>query len=612
MSCFFFYFSKFKVFWKYMAMDSAETRYAHLLQPLRDLTKNWDIDLASQLGEYLGELDQMTISFDGGKTMMNFAEAALLIQGSTCIYGRKVELLHTLVFQTLDYISNKNKKRNKQGSSSDGNHEDAPSGNEDDDCEFDEIEQDENVNSQNITMKDPTEPVKIIRLPPESLIPVESLEKQKYPLLSLKGELLGSCKDFRMNNFTMDESGLMRLGSSHTHFLKEVAEIQHNFFVHAPVPLDNEVVAQVIGGYDDDEDDVGAEVLPPLEDHGMEVESEERVERHQAPSEGRMLRPRPAVQPIPEEPKQPKEIVDPWKWHDSYAVFGEDKPLKTGKCYKVPAGLEESGKRKRKGSSKLQDFGSWYSKAFETTDRKLKNGPTYPDLNYIFVSNMGQRLKVQKQILRKRGVFVSDEELKKTYLEPDNIEDRVEVVRHPDEEGEDFSDEEHDNLVDDLEPAEHLGEQEQIFHDLHMSRMSYEDLVKKSVDLFLVNSQKYAQETALSRRVREWEDGINPHLAAQETRSAFDIHEYGDRIVQSLSSVGVKKSFAFVVKGKENTEACRYMLAALQLANDYTVEIDKSEGLEDSVDTMELTLLTTQRAHERLKTYNAPSATDIL
>ncbi|XP_016351476.1 condensin-2 complex subunit H2 [Sinocyclocheilus anshuiensis] len=595
-----------------MVMDSAETRYAHLLQPLRDLTKNWDIDLASQLGEYLEELDLMTISFDGGKTMMNFAEAALLIQGSTCIYGRKVELLHTLVFQTLDYISNKNKKRDKQGSSSDGNQEKNPSGNEGNDCEFDEIEQDENVNSQNITMKDPTEPVKIIRLPPESLIPVESLEKQKYPLLSLKGELLGSCKDFRMNHFTMDESGLMRLGSSHTHFLKEVAEIQHNFSVHEPVPLDNKGVAEVNGGYE--EEDGGAEVLPPLEDHGMEVESEELVERHQAPSEGRMLRPRPAVQPIPEEPKQLKEIVDPWIWHDSYAAFGEDKPLKTGKCYKVPAGLEESGKRKRKGPSKLQDFGSWYSKAFETADRKLKNGPAYPDLNYIFVSKMGQRLKAQKQILRKRGVFVSDEELKKTYLEPENIEGQVEVVRHPDEEGEDFSDEEHDNLVD----AEHLGEQEQIFHDLHMSRMSYEDLVKKSVDLFLVNSQKYAQETALSQRVKEWEDGISPHLAAQvltfcvqETRPAFDIHEYGDRIVQTLCSVGVKKSFAFVVKGKENTEACRYMLATLQLANDYTVEIDKRDGLEESVDTMELTLLTTQRAHERLKTYNAPSATDI-
>lgn len=47
--------------------------------------------------------------------------------------------------------------------------------------------------------------------------------------------------------------------------------------------------------------------------------------------------------------------------------------------------------------------------------------------------------------------------------------------------GEDFSDNEHDNLVDELEPAEHLGEPEHIFQDLHMSRMSYEDLVKKSV-----------------------------------------------------------------------------------------------------------------------------------
>jgi len=40
-----------------------------------------------------------------------------------------------------------------------------------------------------------------------------------------------------------------------------------------------EGVAEVDGGYD--EQDCGAEVLPPLEDHGMEVESEEWVERHQ-------------------------------------------------------------------------------------------------------------------------------------------------------------------------------------------------------------------------------------------------------------------------------------------------------------------------------------------
>lgn len=36
------------------------------------------------------QLDEMCITFDEGKTRLNFAEAALLIQGSTSIYSKKV------------------------------------------------------------------------------------------------------------------------------------------------------------------------------------------------------------------------------------------------------------------------------------------------------------------------------------------------------------------------------------------------------------------------------------------------------------------------------------------------------------------------------------------
>ena len=36
------------------------------------------------------QIERIKISFDGGKTSMNFAEAALLIQGSACIYSKKV------------------------------------------------------------------------------------------------------------------------------------------------------------------------------------------------------------------------------------------------------------------------------------------------------------------------------------------------------------------------------------------------------------------------------------------------------------------------------------------------------------------------------------------
>lgn len=33
-----------------------EARFAHLLNPIRDLAKNWNIDLASNLEEYLAEV----------------------------------------------------------------------------------------------------------------------------------------------------------------------------------------------------------------------------------------------------------------------------------------------------------------------------------------------------------------------------------------------------------------------------------------------------------------------------------------------------------------------------------------------------------------------------
>jgi condensin-2 complex subunit H2 len=44
------------------------------------LAQNWNIDVAKDLEDYLDELEHIQISFDGGKTSLNFAEAALLIQ----------------------------------------------------------------------------------------------------------------------------------------------------------------------------------------------------------------------------------------------------------------------------------------------------------------------------------------------------------------------------------------------------------------------------------------------------------------------------------------------------------------------------------------------------
>jgi len=38
------------------SQNDGESRFAHLLQPIRDLATNWDIDLASDLEDYLSEV----------------------------------------------------------------------------------------------------------------------------------------------------------------------------------------------------------------------------------------------------------------------------------------------------------------------------------------------------------------------------------------------------------------------------------------------------------------------------------------------------------------------------------------------------------------------------
>jgi hypothetical protein len=50
------------------------------LYSYRDLADNWSINIATELEDYLEELETIQISLDGGKTNLNFAEAALVIQ----------------------------------------------------------------------------------------------------------------------------------------------------------------------------------------------------------------------------------------------------------------------------------------------------------------------------------------------------------------------------------------------------------------------------------------------------------------------------------------------------------------------------------------------------
>ncbi|KAM3832681.1 condensin-2 complex subunit H2 isoform 2-T2 [Vipera latastei] len=621
-------------------MEDAESRFVHFLQPIRDLTKNWEVDVATQLGEYLEELDQICISFDGGKTTMNFIEAALLIQGSACIYSKKVEYLYTLVYQALDFISNKKREKQPTSISADGTDGDAGAASaEEEEEEFLSLDDIQQASRTNMDLRDDQQhhTVPVVPLTPMALVPPEDSDKKDNPLFSRKGELLASRKDFRMNTCTPHNGGLFMLdlagrspaqclagrsgdwGRGNPTGAESLAPAAASVAMEVSA-CETPVLALDFSG-EGSESQRPSGAANPAEDHedgcdpfladipeeGQEASqagAEEHV-AHQmsAPrNRGYMLRERP---PAPDANPRLKDTGDPWRGLDPFSS-SEDKPLKKGRPFAVPRGLEDfpGGKRKRRPPGKLQDFVSWFASSEPNQvgpQRSCRKGATFADLEVLYWRNVKERLVAQRR-LQKRVV---------PQLEwPGGDDDALDVDRGE----EDFDDAANDG------PGDFLPEEE--IPPLEASEgmpggaagpgeipssLSYEELVSKHAELFMAHSQKYTRETALSRRVRDWEEMMGPQLEEQEARSAFDIHSYGDRLVSRFSHLGEWRSFASLVEGQPAFEVCRAMLASLQLANDYTLEIRQQPGLEEAVDTMELRLLTQERAHQRFHTYTAPS-----
>ncbi|EGC35780.1 hypothetical protein DICPUDRAFT_97786 [Dictyostelium purpureum] len=109
-----------------MESISQSKDYSYLIQPIRDLAENWNIDISKELEDYLSDLDKISFTFDGGdqNKSFNFAEAALLIQGSAVIYSKKVEYLYNLLFQTLDLLAQRRKRKDNTSIMADGTDRD--------------------------------------------------------------------------------------------------------------------------------------------------------------------------------------------------------------------------------------------------------------------------------------------------------------------------------------------------------------------------------------------------------------------------------------------------------------------------------------------------------
>lgn len=73
------------------------------------------------------------------------------------------------------------------------------------------------------------------------------------------------------------------------------------------------------------------------------------------------------------------------------------------------------------------------------------------------------------------------------------------------------------------------------------------------------------EQLEMVKRVQIWHDNLRPVLEEEEKRIAFDIHEYGTRILNSFESKGEQKPFKEIVQGLEQEEVARYFLSTLMM-----------------------------------------------
>ncbi|XP_074182770.1 condensin-2 complex subunit H2 isoform X8 [Rhinolophus sinicus] len=563
------------------------------------------------------QLDQICISFDEGKTTMNFVEAALLIQGSACVYSKKVEYLYSLVYQALDFISGKRQAKQLSSVQEDGASGDTGSRIPREVADHEFLSLDDLPDSgSNVDLRTDHAPSEVLIIPllPMALVALDEMERNASPLYSCQGEVLASRKDFRMNTCTPHPRGAFMLEPVDMSPMEtllprtEVGRAEEQPMEVSvckspgPVPSISQEPGTcpegpIPGVGDEDEDAEGAAEFPEATAPEVPLQLQESRSPQQSTTQPRRrtLRERPEA---PEPVSQLKETPDPWQSLDPFNSL-DSKPFKKGRPYSVPACVEEAPgqKRKRKGATKLQDFHQWYLATYADhadSSRRRRKGPSFADMEVLYWKHVREQLetlrKLQKREVAERWLPRAEEGL--WPAEDDHLEAADDFLE-PEE-------------YEEPEGAE-LGEAADLEAEAMPVSLSYEELVRRNVELFIASSQKFVQETELGQRVREWEDSVQPLLQEQEQRVPFDIHTYGDQLVSRFSQLNQWCPFAELVAGQPAFEVCRSMLASLQLANDYTVEITQQAGLEASVDTMSLRLLTHQRAHKRFQTYTAPS-----
>ncbi|XP_019102253.1 PREDICTED: condensin-2 complex subunit H2 [Camelina sativa] len=546
----------------------------HTVQPERDLVANWEVDLSEKLEEYLLKIctGEITGNEEDGQIPVNFAEAALLLQGSVQVYSKKVEYLYNLVLRTLEFLS---KQREQEQSKDTSNEAGASSSRQVDEEENDLFWNVDDIpvdpkNSLDSSVVGDACPNHFVK-PPANLVVVE-----------------GDCLD------TSGDGGELES------YLLATTHLYRDFIILDPCDAVavNEFLGDTYAGKGKNSAHRGSSVRKSIGRSGgsarkSSVGKNQGTNVNLSPICGNG----PNVQDCEQE-SQPPVFEDNDHGFDMDNEYGgtmdlsdtdadEDDPWK-------PLNPYEPGKLKVKPFKKVKKFKKieWnLTKDHMTSMFPLArpNGPISSELIGIWkMQGSARKDEQESQDIPYYEKF--REMLVNGGNHPCGANGNNDQDNHDEANNGDFhdfgdhdgDDPEHPFMDEDVLNTNDGGAAE--FHnydgfgnDKSNCQESLEDLCRSHLDALLANIAKSEKQTDLAARVSTWKHKIEQNLEEQELHPPFDIQEYGERIINKLTveESGNVETFTDLMKGQEKHNVARAFSALLQLVNNGDVDLEK-------------------------------------
>ncbi len=144
-------------------------------------------------------------------------------------------------------------------------------------------------------------------------------------------------------------------------------------------------------------------------------------------------------------------------------------------------------------------------------------------------------------------------------------------------------------------------------------------MCRAHIQAFAKGAEKYRAETNLTKRVGDWQSKLTPILEDEAQRPEFDIHVYGEHVIESIQknpdkydilkggSKNHKAFFSSLTQTKKQYDVCRLFLASLSLVNSGNVQFNANEGEVMRPETLIIELLDSS-IDRPMETFLAPSA----